>query len=99
MGGPNEYSQSGNGSNNGRLRLSGSTPNMGFGSFTVGSVSIWTCNGDTFTDYNTATQFCQYPQQLIKQKIYHKNGNNMSYWERWAGVDDLPSHPWAHARR
>ncbi|MEM7037940.1 MAG: T9SS type A sorting domain-containing protein, partial [Bacteroidota bacterium] len=97
LGGPTEYSQTGNGSNNGRLRISGSTPNMGVGAFTVGSVQQWVCNGDTFTDYNTATQFCQYPTQLIKQKIYHKNGNNMSYWERWAGgMTYHPTHGHMH---
>lgn len=91
MGGPTEYSQTGNGVNDGRLRVSGSTPNMGFGPFTVGAVNIWVCNTDTFTNYNTATQFCQYPKQLIKQKIYHKNGNNMTYTERWAG--SMTYHP------
>ena len=30
-GGPNEYSQTGNGVNNGRLKVTGSTPNIGHG--------------------------------------------------------------------
>lgn len=91
LSGPTEYSQSGNGANNGRLRITGSTPNIGFGSFTVGSVAMWTCGIDTFTDFNSALAVCQYPKQLIKQKIYHKNGNNMSYTERWAG--SMTYHP------
>ena len=91
LGGPTEYSQSGNGANDGRLRVTGSTPNIGVGSFTVGSVSMWTCGVDTFTNYNTALQSCQYPKQLIKQKVYHKNQNTMTYSERWAG--SMTYHP------
>ena len=90
-GGPSEYSQSGNGANDGRLRVTGSTPNIGLGSFTVGSVQQWVCGQDTFSDYNTALTFCAVPQQLIKQKIYHKNGNSMSFSERWAGT--MTYHP------
>lgn len=85
-GGPTEYPQSGAGANNGRLRVTGSTPNIGYGSFTVGAVNQWVCGNDTFTNYNTALANCTDPKQLIKQKIYHKNGNTMSYTERWAGT-------------
>lgn len=91
LGGPTEYSQSGNGANNGRLRVTGSTPNIGVGPFTVGAVSIWTCGQDTFYDFNTATQNCTAPKQLIKQKIYHKSQNTMSFSERWAG--SMTYHP------
>ena len=90
-GGPNEYSQTGNGVNDGRLRITGSTPNIGYGSFTVGSVQMWVCGNDTFTDYNTALSMCSSPKQLIKQKIYHKSGSTMTYSERWAGT--MTYHP------
>jgi Ig-like domain CHU_C associated/Secretion system C-terminal sorting domain/Lysyl oxidase len=86
MAGPTEYPQTGAGADNGRLRVSGSTPNIGYGSFTVGSVNRWVCGTDSFTDYNTALANCANPKQLIKQKIYHKNGNAMSFTERWAGT-------------
>jgi hypothetical protein len=36
--GPNEYSQTGNGANDGRLRLTGATPNIGYGPLTVRGV-------------------------------------------------------------
>ena len=91
QGGPTEYPQTGAGANNGRLRVTGSTPNYGFGPFTVGAVNMWTCGNDTFTDYNQALAVCSTPSQLIKQKVYHKNGANMSYWERWAG--SMTYHP------
>lgn len=91
-GGPTEYSQTGNGANDGRLRISGSTPNIGFGSFTVGAVSMWTCGTDTFTTFpGTCPNNGGDPKQLIKQKVYHKNGNTMTYLERWAG--SMTYHP------
>lgn len=97
MGGPTEYSQSGNGANDGRLRVSGSTPNIGKGAFTVGSVNQWVCGVDTFTNYNTAVAQCGNPTQLIKQKIYHKNNNTMTYSERWAGgMTYHPTHGHMH---
>jgi|GEM_PF-313438 len=85
LGGPTEYAQTGNGANNGRLRVSGSTPNIGFGPLTVGAENVWTCGTDTFTVFPGTCSDGSAPKQLIKQKIYHKNGNNMTYWERWAG--------------
>ena len=85
MAGPTEYAQTGQGVNNGRLRVTGSTPNIGYGSFTVGSLDLWVCGQDTFNNYNTALQNCTNPTQLIRQKIYHKNGNTMTYSSRYAG--------------
>lgn len=90
-GGPDEYSQTGNGADDGRLRLAGSTPNIGKGSFTVGAVQMWTCGQDTYTTFPGNCPNNDPPKQLIKQKIYHKNGNNMSHWERWAG--SMTYHP------
>lgn len=96
-GGPNEYPQSGAGVDNGRLRITGSTPNIGFGSFTVGSLNQWVCGTDTFTNYNTALANCSNPKQLIFQKIYHKNGNTMTYTQRYAGTMTYhPSHGHMH---
>lgn len=91
LGGPSEYSQSGNGADDGRLRVSSSTPNIGHGSFTVGAVNMWTCGNDTFTTFPGTCAGGLPPKQLIKQKIYHKNGNNMTYTERWAG--SMTYHP------
>jgi len=97
MSGPTEYSQTGNGANDGRLRISGSTPNIGYGPFTVGAVQMWICGPDTFTDYAQAQTQCANPTQLIKQKIYHKNNNTMTYSERWAGgMTYHPSHGHMH---
>lgn len=91
-GGPDEHSQSEALPDKGRLYVTSSTPNIGYGSLTVGSVSLWVCGTDTLSTYPGAT--CPNgnpPAQLVKQKIYHKNGNTMTYTERWAG--SMTYHP------
>lgn len=88
-----EYAQTGNGSNNGRLRISVSTPNIGFGPLEVRTTTTYICGTDTFT--GTAPAICPdgitYPKQLINQRVYHKNGNVMSYTDRPAGT--MTYHP------
>lgn len=96
LSGPTEYSQTGNGANDGRLRITGSTPNIGFGSFTVrgednAGTQYFVCGNDT-TNFDPG--ICpdgNSPKQLIMQRIYHKNGNAMSYTDRWAG--QMTYHP------
>jgi hypothetical protein len=91
MSGPTEYSQTGNGVENGRLRCTGSTPNIGYGSFTVRGSSYFVCGTDT-TAFNPGN--CpdgSTPHQLIMQRIYHKDGTTMTYSDRWAGA--MTYHP------
>lgn len=82
-----EYSQSGNGVNDGRLRISVSTTNTGFGPLEVRAQSIFVCGTDTFT--GTAPSICPdnitEPRQLIRQRVYHKNNGTMTYYDRDAG--------------
>ncbi|NNF01216.1 MAG: hypothetical protein HKN22_00885, partial [Bacteroidia bacterium] len=93
-----EYSQSGNGTNNGRLRVSVSTPNIGFGPLTVRTTTTYLCGTDTF--YNTAPSQCPNgdpPRTLVNQRVYHKNGNTMSFYDRPAGsMTYHPSHGHMH---
>jgi subtilisin-like proprotein convertase family protein len=88
-----EYSQSGNGSNNGRLRISVSTPNIGHGPLEIRTTNIYICGTDTLT--GTPPSTCPNtglpPRQLIKQRVYHKNGNTMTYYDRDAG--SMTFHP------
>jgi hypothetical protein len=96
MSGPTEYAQTGQGVNNGRLRVTGSTPNIGYGSFTVrgednSGTRYFVCGSDT-TNFDPG--ICpdgNSPQQLLLQRIYHKNGNTMTYSDRWAGL--MTYHP------
>ena len=88
-----EYSQSGNGSNNGRLRISVSTPNIGHGPLEIRTTNTYICGTDTIT--GTAPTTCPNtglpPRQLIKQRVYHKTGNTMTYYDRDAG--SMTYHP------
>ena len=94
-----EYSQSGNGSNNGRLRLSVSTPNIGHGPLEVRTTNKYICGTDTIV--GTAPATCPTtglpPKQLVVQRVYHKNGNQMTYQDRDAGsMTYHPSHGHMH---
>lgn len=99
-GGPVEYSQTGNGADNGRLRLTGATPNIGYGSFTVRGTNYFICGQDTINDPTRTIVTCpdgSYPKNLLQQRIYHKNGNTITYYDRWAGGQTYhPTHGHNH---
>lgn len=86
-----EYSQSGNGANNGRLRISVATPNIGHGPLHAVASVQYVCGTDTLNASSPTTipQYCADgitpTKVLVKQRIYHKNGNVMSYYDRPAG--------------
>lgn len=96
--GPSEYSQT-NSSNPGRLRVSGSTPNIGKGNLEVRGVSngirAFICGDDTTYISGGQQNFgCQgglSPKQILYQRIYHKNGNAMSYQDVKTGT--MTYHP------
>ena len=97
-----EYPQTGAGANynnqgsdNGRLRVTGSTPNIGHGSFTVRGVDqngkrAFICGSDTIFNVSaTGTFTCpngvQNPKQLLIQRVYKKDSTQMSYVDTWRG--------------
>lgn len=101
-GGPTEYSQNGNGADDGRLRLTGSTPNIGWGPFTVRGVDQngyrwFVCGTDTVNIYDpnaTVEYNCangEVAKQILFQRIYHKSGNTMSFTEHMTGT--MTYHP------
>ncbi len=97
-----EYPQScpgGCSGNDGRLRLSVSTPNIGYGPLEVRATTTAICGTDTFT--NVASNFTcpngQYLRTLVNQRVYHKNGNTMTYTDRFAGsMTYHPTHAHMH---
>lgn len=94
-----EYSQTGNGVDNGRLKITVSSPNVGRGPLEVRTTNIFVCGTDTFV--GTAPSICPdgitNPSILINQRIYHKNGNTMTYYDRPAGTMTYhPSHSHMH---
>jgi hypothetical protein len=97
-----EYPQNGAGQNfnnqgpdDGRLRVTGSTPNIGHGSFTVRGVDsngyrAFICGNDTIYDENSSGSFTcpngeENPKQMLLQRVYKKEGNTMSYEDTWTG--------------
>ena len=85
--------------NDGRLRISVSSPNIGFGPLEVHAINTIICGTDTFV--NPAAGFtCPNGdplKQLVNQRVYHKNGNVMSYYDRPAGsMTYHPSHGHMH---
>ena len=101
--GASEYAQNGEGENNGRLRISVSTPNTGHGPLTVRGAGpngyrTFICGSDTVQIYDPNSNIeytCDNglePQQIIWQRIYHKNADgSMSYYDREAGT--MTYHP------
>ncbi len=89
--GPSEYGQSG--SNAGRLRVSGSTPNIGYGPLEVRTANQqgtrqFVCGTDTFSVGGQTNFNCpngENPRQIIFQQVYRKQGNQMVKNERMAG--------------
>lgn len=78
----------------GELRISVSTPNIGYGPLQVLASNYFVCGEDTIYSPGGMTGECpdgSYPRQLIKQKIYRKEGNGMINYERWAG--SMTYHP------
>ena len=109
--GPSEYPQSGAGENNGRLRISVSTPNTGYGPLTVRGVddngyAYFVCDDDTIavqTGGSIGGYYCDDSDEPAKhlaiQRIYHRNADgSMGYWDRFAGTMSYhPTHGHMHS--
>jgi len=82
----------------GVLRVSVSTPNVGHGPLRVFGTNNFVCGTDTL--WNVDITVCpdgSEPSQLVKQRIYRKQGNTMSYIDRWAGTMTYhPTHNHSH---
>ncbi len=76
----------------GELRVSVSSPNIGHGPLRVIATNNFVCGTDTLWNSNiTVCPDGSTPSQLVIQRIYRKQGNNMSYIDRWAGT--MTYHP------
>ena len=75
----------------GYLTLSNATPNIGDGPLEVRGINVCYCDTQIV---GCSTPLCpdgSYPKQLITQRIYHKDGQTMSYWDHPAGT--MTYHP------
>lgn len=96
--GPTEYSQT-DGTNPARLRVSGSTPNIGKGNLEVRGVSgtfrAFICGTDTVIVSGGQTNFTcpsgASPRQILYQRIYRKEGNTMTFRDVKTGT--MTYHP------
>lgn len=83
----------------GRLYISVSTPNLGLGPLRVIATNQFVCGTDTFTSDNFLF-YCpngEEAKQLVKQRIYVKDGNEMTYYDRPAGsMTYHPTHSHMH---
>lgn len=97
-GGPDEFSQTGNGADDGRLRITGATPNIGYGSFTVRGTDYFLCGTDTIIDPNRNPNCSNgYATNMLQQRIYKKMGNTMTYEDRFTGGQTFhPTHGHNH---
>lgn len=80
------YTQTGNaasssqGSNDGRLRLTGTTPNIGYGPLETRSINKWLCGTDTLlSNPGTLCPDGRVPKRFVVQRIYHKSDSVMSF--------------------
>ncbi len=80
------------------LRVSVSTPNVGHGPLRVIGTNNFVCGTDTL--WNSNITICpdgSTPSQLVQQRIYKKEGDNMTYVDRWAGTMTYhPTHAHSH---
>ncbi len=79
--------------NPGEILLSVGTPNIGHGPLRVIETDYFVCGTDTIYDA-TGLETCpdgSAPHQIIDQRIYHKNGSTMTYWDQNAG--SMTYHP------
>lgn len=70
----------------GYMTLSNATPNIGYGPLEVRGINVCYC--DTVV-VGCSTPLCpdgSYPKQLINQRIYHKDGQTMSFLDYPAGT-------------
>ena len=78
--------------NDGRIRISVSTPNIGHGPMETRGTPTYVCGTDTFVAANvtsipaTCATTGLPPKQLIVQRIYHKNGGTMTFTDKPAGT-------------
>jgi len=74
--------------------ISVSTPNIGDGPLRIIPTDWFVCGTDTFFSPGGAAFYCpdgEDARQLVKQRIYQKQGNEMFYYDRNAGT--MTYHP------
>lgn len=81
----------------GSLVVGVATPNIGWGPLEVHGIQSCFCDTVSVPCQTVACPNGNPPTQLVNQRIYHKTGNAMTYWDRAAGTMSYhPSHGHIH---
>jgi hypothetical protein len=81
----------------GYLWVYNATPNVGWGPLEIHGVNSCFCDTVSVPCATVACPDGDPPSQLLDQRIYHKNANTMTYWDRPAGTMSYhPSHGHVH---
>ncbi|MBI2271318.1 MAG: T9SS type A sorting domain-containing protein [Bacteroidetes bacterium] len=87
-GGTLEYSQNGNTSFNGQLRVTGATPNIGYGPLHILATDTFYCGTNKIVSA-TPPALCTdgtFPRQVIRQRIYRKDTTAISTFHVRSGI-------------
>ena len=81
----------------GNITLSNATPNIGWGPLEIHGTNSCYCDSVPVPCSTTTCPDGSYPKELISQRIYHKDGNSMTFFDRPAGTMTYhPSHGHVH---
>ena len=81
----------------GYMYVYNATPNIGWGPLEINGVNSCFCDTVSVPCATVACPNGDPPTQLVNQRIYHKNGSTMTYWDRPAGTMAYhPSHGHIH---
>jgi subtilisin-like proprotein convertase family protein len=80
----------------GNITMGNATPNIGWGPMEIHGTGSCYCDS-VVSNCSTPCPDGSYPKELVIQRIYHKDGNNMSYFDRPAGTMSYhPTHGHVH---
>ncbi len=81
----------------GYMYVATATPNIGWGPLEINGVNSCFCDTVSVPCSTVTCPNGDAPKQLVNQRIYHKNGGTMTYWDRPAGTMAYhPSHGHIH---
>lgn len=79
------------------IRVTTSTPNIGYGPLEIRGIGECYCGEEPVSCSVSTCPDGSYPKELITQRVYHKSGNVLTYYDRPAGhMTFHPTHNHLH---